>query len=61
MLASMEDKTNGLESQKAANTITKKQIVDLLNQKIKTQDAATKNLEKQFYKEQSLDLKQFVN
>ena len=30
-------------------------------QKIKAQDAKCKDLEKQFYKEQSLNLKSFVN
>ena len=35
-------------------------IVDLLNQKIKAQEAKTKDIEKQFYKEKSLDLKSFI-
>jgi hypothetical protein len=32
----------------------------LLNQKIKAQELTTKELEKQFYKEKSLDAKDFV-
>ena len=60
MLASLEDQVAGLESQKKSNSISKKQIVDLLQQKMKAQEAKTKDLEKKFYKEQSLDLKSFV-
>ena len=60
VLASMEGRSADLESQKQAQSISKKMIVDLLNQKIKAQEAKTKDLEKQFYKEKSLDLKSFI-
>ena len=60
VLASMEGRSADLESQKQAQTISKKMIVDLLNQKIKAQEAKTKDIEKQFYKEKSLDLKSFI-
>ena len=60
ILASMEGRSADLESQKQAQSISKKMIVDLLNQKIKAQEAKTKDLEKQFYKEKSLDLKSFI-
>lgn len=43
-----------------SKSISKKQIVDLLNKKIKEQELKTKEIEKKFYKENELDLKEFV-
>lgn len=53
--------SNSLEQEHQSSKISPKQIVALLNQKIKLQEQKTKDLEKAFYKEQSLDLKDFTN
>jgi SMC interacting uncharacterized protein involved in chromosome segregation len=57
---SLQEHSQGLEKQVQQSAISKKQISDLLNQKIKAQELTTKELEKQFYKEKSLDAKDFV-
>jgi hypothetical protein len=49
-----------LEADLKAKSITQKQIVDLLNKKIKEQELKTKDIEKRFCKEQCLDMKDFV-
>jgi hypothetical protein len=36
-------------------------MTDLFNKKIKEQDQKTKDIEKQFYKENQLNVKQFVS
>lgn len=58
---SLQGHSQGLEQQVAKTSISKKQISDLVNQKIKAQELTTKELEKQFYKEQNLDAKDFVS
>lgn len=35
-------------------------MVEVLNKKIKNHDLNTKDIEKKFYKEQQIDMKQFV-
>lgn len=58
---SLQEHSQSLEQQVAQTSISKKQISDLVNQKIKAQELTTKELEKQFYKEKSLDAKDFVS
>ena len=57
---SLQDQSQGLEQEVQQSSVSKKQISDLLNQKIKSQEQSTKELEKQFYKEKTLDAKGFV-
>lgn len=58
---SLQEHSQGLEQQVEQTSISKKQVSDLVNQKIKAQELKTKELEKHFYKEQSLDAKDFVS
>jgi len=58
---SLQDQSQGLEQEVQSTTISKKQISDLVNQKIKAKELSTKELEKQFYKEKSLGAKDFVS
>ena len=58
---SLQDQSKGLEQEVQATTISKKQISDLVTQKIKAKELSTKELEKQFCKEKSLDAKDFVS
>ena len=57
---SLQDQSQGLEQEVQQSSVSKKQISDLLNQKIKSQEQSTKELEEQFYKEKTLDAKGFV-
>ena len=58
---SLQEQSSGLETEVKQTTISKKQISDLVNQKIKAKELSTKDLEKQFYKEKSLTGKDFVS
>jgi hypothetical protein len=49
-----------LEDDLKEKSITKKTIVDLLNKKIKEQELKTKDIEKKFYKDHKLDMKEFI-
>jgi len=56
----LKAENKALEDDFKQKSVSKKKIVDLLNTRIKEYEMKTKDIEKQFYKEQSLDMKQFV-
>ena len=56
----LKQRNDALEAELAEKSISKKQIVDLLNSKIKEQELKTKEIEKKFYKDNQIDMKEFV-
>lgn len=60
MYQQLKDRNQSLEDEFQQKSITKKQIVDLLNKKIKEQELKTKDIEKKFYKDKQVSMKEFV-
>lgn len=56
----LRQRNEELEAEITEKSISKKQIVDLLNKKIKDQELKTKEIEKKFYKDNQINMKEFV-
>jgi len=56
----LNDANTALEEEFKAKSITQKQITSLLTQKIKEQELKTKDIKKQFQKEENINTKQFI-